>query len=252
VQLPGGRFSVRDLKGLRTWLSELKVEGPEGVLEPRSALGLTQRRLREVLVDLEQPVGFATKDRPADDVVKRIGAGLEHPVVLAEGAERELALDDARTRDELKGLSAGTALAATLRPAGLVLRPRRVAGRTEYHIGPPAEGEKGWPIGWPLEKSPRETYAELFEMLNVELDDVTLAEAVEAVQGRLKIPFLFDHNALVRYDVDPAKIKVSLPAQRTAYALLLQKSLAKGQLRYELRRDEAGRPLLWITTMRPL
>lgn len=252
IQLPGGVFSVRDLKGLKKWLTELKTEGPEGVLEPKSALGLTEKQLTEVSKDLEQPLEFSTKGKPADEVVKRIGAKLAFPVVLAKGAEQELAVEDARVRDELQGVAAGTAFAAALRPAGLVLRPKRLQGRTEYHVEPAGDGANGWPIGWPLQHSPLETFAALFDMLNVELDDIPVGEAVEAVQARLKTPVLYDYNALVRYDIDPATFKVTLPPQRTAYDLLLKKALAKAQLRHELRLDEAGKPIIWITTMRPL
>ncbi len=252
LKLPGGAFSVRDLKGLKKWLTELKNEGPAGVLEARTPLGLTGKQLTDVSKDLEQPLDFSTKDQPADQIVKRIGDKLAYPLVLAKGADQELAVEDARVRDELKGLSAGTALAAALRPAGLALRPKRIQGRTEYHVEPAGDGANGWPIGWPLQNSPLETYKALFDMLNVELDDIPLAEAVEAVQTRLKVPVLYDHNALVRFDIDPATFKVTLPAQRTAYDLLLRKALAKAQLRHELRLDEAGKPLIWITTQRPL
>lgn len=252
IQLPGGAFSVRDLAGIKKWLQELKVEGPDGVLEAKSALGLTEKQLTEVSKDLETPVDFSTKGQPADKVIKKIGDKLAFPVVLGEGAEKELAVEDARVRDELQGVASGTSFAAALRPAGLVLRPRRVSGRTEYHVEPVGDGANGWPIGWPLQHSPLETFKAMFDMLNAELDDVPVSEAVEAVQARVKAPVLYDYNAMVRYDIDPTQIKVTLPAKRTAYDSLLRSALAKAKLRHELRLDEAGKPIIWITTQRPL
>jgi hypothetical protein len=58
-----------------------------------------------------------------------------------------------------------------------------------------------------------------------------------------------DHGALARRQIEPAHIMVSLPAQRTFYKNILNRILFQARLKGELRVDEAGRPLFWITTI---
>ena len=63
---------------------------------------------------------------------------------------------------------------------------------------------------------------------------------------------LYDHNAMARYGVDLEKAVVSHPQARTNYSLALRKMLAKVGLKFEVRVDEAGKPFLWVTTMKPV
>ena len=44
---------------------------------------------------------------------------------------------------------------------------------------------------------------------------------------------------------------VSLPHGRTTYSLALRKLLAKAGMKFEVRYDEAGTPLLWVTSLKP-
>ena len=53
------------------------------------------------------------------------------------------------------------------------------------------------------------------------------------------------------HGIDPAKIQVKLPKKKLTYSLILQKILAQGKLKKELRADEAGKTLMWITTLKP-
>jgi hypothetical protein len=105
-------------------------------------------------------------------------------------------------------------------------------------------------VGWPPKGNPRETLPELFKTLNVEIDQTPVGEVVTTVAGRLKSPVLLDHNSLAAAQIDPATAKVGLPQTKTYYDRVLDQLLFQARLKYDLRVDEAGKPFLWITTLR--
>jgi hypothetical protein len=108
-----------------------------------------------------------------------------------------------------------------------------------------------WPVGWPPERPAREVLPALFEWLNVNIEDTAVARVAEAIGKRMEVPILFDHNALARFGIDREEVKVSLPRARTYYARALERALFQARLKSELRVDEAGKPLIWITTLKP-
>src|SRR5262249_29267290 len=111
------------------------------------------------------------------------------------------------------------------------------------------DAKEYWPVGWPPKGNPNETLPDLFKFLKVEIEATPLSETLTAIAGRVKAPLLFDHTALARAEVD-LNSKVSLPAANTFYGRALDRLLGQVKLKYELRVDEANRPLLWITTLR--
>jgi len=90
----------------------------------------------------------------------------------------------------------------------------------------------------------------LYEFLPVEIEGAQLTEALQAVRERLDVPMLFDQNSMARHRVDPAKVRVSLPVGRTYYKKALDRMLFQGKLKAEVRVDEAGQPLLWVSTIK--
>jgi len=201
--------------------------------------------------DLKKPLSISTKNKNGMLAVQQVAGVVGHQIMLDPGADA--ALRELKIEEELKEFSRGTALAAILRPAGLVLTPRRPpGGKLEYYVSKPVAGRESWPVGWKADQSEREVLPELFTAINAEISEVPLAEALEAITERLKVPVLLDQNAMAFYDVDMTKVEVSLPAKRMIYALILDKLLSQARLKYELRIDEANRPLLWITTIQPL
>jgi len=151
--------------------------------------------------------------------------------------------------DELEGISSGTALAAVLRPLGLVMVPERKGTEIQLRIAALAEAKEHWPVGWPPKGNPSETLPDLFKFLTVEIAQTPLTEALVAISGRVKVPLLVDHNALARERVDLA-MKISFPKANTYYGRALDRLLAQAKLKCELRVDEANKPLLWITTLK--
>ncbi|MBI3840276.1 MAG: hypothetical protein HY288_20325 [Planctomycetia bacterium] len=251
LYLPGGKFSLTDSGRLRKWLDELGDQGAAGVTEKRSAFGLIARQLEQVNADLKKPVGFSTKGMSGVKAVSQVAARLDFPLVLDEEAKRELT--GVKVAEELSGISSGTALAVMLRPAGLVLEPvRPQGGELQYRVGKAQADHQAWPVGWKPEAKAVKVLPDLFEFLNVEIKDTPVSEALEAIEGRLKIPFLFDHNALALYGIDPTQVQADVPSKRLTYTQILNKVLMQAKLKYELRLDEADKPFLWITTVKPV
>ena len=65
---------------------------------------------------------------------------------------------------------------------------------------------------------------------------------------RLKTPLVWDYNSMVRGRVDLKKT-VKVKAGKTYYRRILDQVLYQAGLKCEVRTDDAGKPLLWITTL---
>ena len=251
LYLPGGKFTTGDGARLKKWLADLAEQGTEAVTQPRQAFGLTRSQLLEVDSDLKKPVALVTHDVPASQAVEQLGRNLGHAIEIDSAGQRALA--DVKIEDDLLGVTSGTALAAILRPAGLVFTPEQPSGGAlRYRVSKPAAGRESWPIGWKADVPEAKLLPEMYgKMINVEIDQTPVTEAVGALQERLQIPILWDHNALALHGIDPAKIEVKLPAKKLTYSLILQRILSQAKLKKELRIDEAGKPFLWITSIKP-
>ncbi|MBW3600844.1 MAG: hypothetical protein KY475_26705 [Planctomycetes bacterium] len=247
--VPTGRFRLSDRGEIAKWVESLKAGGVEELTAPRTAFGLTEREFLELHEKLAAPVEFSTKDQSAFESIKTLVRALPVRVDLDPGARAALEADW-QVPEEMRGMSRGTALAAMLRPLGLAFIPERQAGgRVNLKIARGRDLEESWPVGWPSDRNPRETAPNLFKFLNVEIADTPVSETLAAIQGRLEMPFLYDHNALARERIDPAAVNASLPAGRTYYMLILKRILSQAKLFADLRVDDAGQPLLWITTV---
>ncbi|HKD38397.1 MAG TPA: hypothetical protein VKB78_16400, partial [Pirellulales bacterium] len=113
------------------------------------------------------------------------------------------------------------------------------------------QGAEAWPIGWPPEGSDVKAVPQLLDSLNVEIRDIPASTAIDAIQARMKLPFVYDYNSMVKNRIDLAK-KVTIPPEKKAlYGTVLRKVLFQAGLKYSVRVDEAGKPLMWITTLKP-
>lgn len=249
--LPAGRFRRRDAARLAGWLDDLAKYGPEDRRPAKSAFGLSQEEFERIHKETARPIGFSTKGLARAEAVERIGHRLSPPPKI--DPKLADALKNDQVGEELSGLSCGTALAYVLRPMGWCLVPRGLDGGTVWAVVEAQRGLEVWPVGWDREKKlwPK-VLPELFELRNVNLDGVSAATALEAIGQRLKVPVLVDHNALARHGIDPAKQIVSHPRSRTNYSQVLRTILFQAGLKYELRVDEADKPFLWISTVKPM
>jgi hypothetical protein len=203
-----------------------------------------------VRADLAQTVGTSTAGKDRAEVVQHIAARLKAPLRI--DAESQQTLRASKLAQELSGLSCGTALAYTVRCEGLAMAPAISGGSLSYLIVPAKPGQDVWPVGWKPDKPAKDVLPILYEFLNVNIQGVPAAKAIEAIGGRIKVPLLIDDNALARYGIDPDKVTVKLPQGRSTYSLTLQKLLFQARLKFEVRVDEAQSPLVWITSVKPL
>jgi hypothetical protein len=246
--MPSGRFRPSDVGRLAQWLNDLAEHGPAAGREKKAAFGLTASQFDRIRQELAAPVGFATVGLSRRQCAERIAGRLKLPLKLDAAAAQALA--DEKLPEELSELSCGTVLAYVLQSAGYGLLPR-ADGEPACDVVKARPGLEVWPVGWASEKPAHDLLPALFESLNVNVQNVSAATALDAIAKRLKTPLLIDHEALARNGIDPAKAVVSLPRSRTTYSLALRKLLFQAKMKFEVRCDEAGTPLLWITALKP-
>ena len=251
LRLPGKRFSTRDVEGIKDFIQKLRDDGASVTMADKKGFGLTSPQLVAVYEQLSGQVARSTKGRASSDVIAELARSLSSDVVLSAQAERLLAATP--VKEEFEGLSTGTSLASILRPLGLVLAPRREQGsETEFLIAATGEVEEHWPVGWPIEETPLKTEPRLFERLDdVSINDFALQEALDAIQARVEVPFLYDQNGIARSEIELSEFKVTLVRGGAAYYTVIRKLLSqtKPKLGLELRRDENGKPFVWISPL---
>jgi hypothetical protein len=249
--LPGARFKRGDMKRLAQWLDDLAQNGPPDKRPKLVAFGLTAVQFEQVKKDLAAPIGFSTKGMSRREAVEKIARKISFAVKFANDFKDSLG--DDKVEDELSGLSAGTAIACLLRPAGFCLVPQAASNQIKYSVlKAQSDIKEFWPVGRVPENSLLEVLPGLFEFLNVNVQDVSAATVLEAVGKRLKTPVLYDRVALAKYKIDPAKATVSFPRARTNYSMALKKMLFPAGLQFEVRMDESGTAFLWVTSVRPM
>ncbi|MEX2173129.1 MAG: hypothetical protein WD872_02120 [Pirellulaceae bacterium] len=249
LHLPKGKFGISDKAKLANYFDRLKGDGIEAIATKPQAFGLLGSQLVTVHEALATPVSFATSGKQPRDVARQIAAGLPLKFVSDTATQRAMSVDRP-VADELQGLSSGTALAAVLRPLGLVMFPEKHAGALRLRIADSRAAREHWPVGWPPKQNPGETMPALFKFLNVEIAGTPLGETLQAIGGRLDAPIVIDYNALARLDIDLATKKVELPKTNTFYGKALDRILFPAGLKYEVRVDEADKPFVWISGVR--
>ncbi|HVU89480.1 MAG TPA: hypothetical protein VHD36_19280 [Pirellulales bacterium] len=249
--LPGGRYRTTERGRLGDWFSDLRRYGPAGnSAGGRGKFGLSKEEFDALRADLAHPVSFSTKEMAPADFVHRIADQSRHALTGDASSAKQLAAG-APIDSELRGVSLGTALAFVLDCQGLAVVPRLdKRGQAALAITAQRQNQEQWPVGWPSQKPRRDLVPALFDTADVELDKVELPRVLAAVGEHIAVPILVDAGGLAEEKVDPATIKVSLPAKRTMYEILLRKVLVPHKLAHEVRVDEAQRPFVWISTAR--
>lgn len=248
LHLPGGdKFSRRNLTGLRAWVTRLKVGGEDELKRQPDSDGLTRAERQQLLTQLTPPVDFDTQGQNLADVLGRIGrqVNLEFrasPAIIAQAKTLTI-------KDELRGISSGTAMAVMLRAGGLALVPQReVGGEVHLHVLKLEASADAWPAGRKPEQSPNQVCPALFQFIEVEIKGTPLEEALGAIVGRLQTKVLRDHYTIGRDQIDTSEVRVRFPKERTFYKKILDHILFQAMLSLELRVDEAGTAILWITS----
>ena len=249
--LPGATFGMRDVAGIEEWIERLRDGGEEGLTDREGAFGLVGRDLLAIHQQLSIFIPRSTSGRSTGAVVGQMIDSLSVDVEVSAAARRVLGGEET-VGDELQGVSTGTALAAVVRPLGLVVVPQKRRGEeTKLIITDTDSTSESWPVGWPPESPTRDIAPILFEFIEIEIVDTPLIEALEAVAGRLEMPLLYDHNSIARHRIELSEEQVSFPSGRSYYKRILDSILYQAGLKAEIRVDEAEAPFLWITTIRP-
>jgi hypothetical protein len=245
--LPGGTFRATDRTKLRDYFDRLAAEGSEALTAPRGRFGFTERQLLALHAELAQPLDSPTAGEQPADILAKLQPKLGMSLVVDDTAQAAIHAGEPFP-DDLRGLTIGTGLAIVLRNYGLAIFPEQPRGEpVRLRIAPLDENSDAWPIGWDPERPPSEVAPVLMESLNVEIANYTLRETLDAIGPRVKIPLLVDHHALAKHGIDLNQVQVKIPQTRTFYKRILDRALAKAHLAGQLRIDEAGTPLLWIT-----
>lgn len=251
--LPSGRYRLSQARQAVQWLHDLGQKGPgqrPAGAQSKGSTRLSPEQMPDLKKALAQPVAASTQDKDRLEVLQQISAEVSIPLRMGEALRTGLA--GQKVTEELQGLSAGTALAYVLQSAGLCMVPSvGSAGQRELAVRSLGEGQACWPVGWPPEPPVPELLPALFESFNANLENVPVTQAMEAIGKRLKASVLWDHWAMGRHKIDPAKVLVTLPRTRITHHGLMRRVLAKAGLRYEARVDDAGRPFVWVTTVKP-
>ncbi|MGB6041909.1 MAG: hypothetical protein WBF93_02015 [Pirellulales bacterium] len=244
---PRRKFGPHEAAQLARWVRDLKKEGLDSQAT-KSAFGLSPKRLEQVNEDLKRAVRKSTVGVDTKVLVARLAGQLEHPLKLDNSARRGLE-EAGSIRDEFKGLSIGTALAATLRPAGLVLRPHFTDGELGYLVMDSRQAGDNWPIGWAPKEKPSRLIPNLMKKEQTQEVEVSLAGALAELSDRVGVPFLWDHNGLAQQRVKPDEAIVTMHDGKSHSASILRQLLGQVRLTYEVRTDDNQKPFLWITTV---
>jgi len=248
--LPGGAFGSGDQAKLKAFFESL----PEQVAEQgvvRGIFGLTKPQFEQVFNDLSRVVVPSTKEMLPQTFFSATTAGLSVPLEMDADAQAALA----RAKPiplELKGMTAGTALAIALRPAGLALLPEQRSGqRLMLRVVRSTPKTEVWPVGWKPEATPRRLAPAMYRVTTIEISGFTLQQALEAFAPHMGVPLVFDERILAARGIDPAKVQVKFPNRKTYIRRAVDNIISQARLAGDLRVDEAGRPFFWITSFGP-
>ncbi len=247
--LPQRKFRVSQLGELREYFETLPEQiTEEGIV--RGPFRLTEQEFYTVMADMAKPLASFTKGITSHEMLahcaKKFGLRIEWTAsaypLLQSGKPIVV---------ELNGFASGTALAIALRRDGLTLRPKHVPGGLQLVIEPYKRGKEVWPVGWKVDKTPRQLAPKLYESLSIEIEGYTLATALNALAPRLTVPVVMDEWILDELNIDPAKVPVKLPAKKRFFKSALDGLFSQARLACELRIDDAGMPFLWGTQYGP-
>ncbi|WP_425613768.1 hypothetical protein NA78x_003609 [Anatilimnocola sp. NA78] len=248
LHLPAGNFSLENRGKISAWVEKLKAGGEEGLNAKAGAFGLVPKDLVAVHEGLATKVNFSTTGKTTREVLQQIATNL--PLGMKVDPSVRDKFGEEKVNEELLGMTSGTAIAAAIRPLGLVMTPEKVGSDLTLKIVDSQTAGQVWPVGWPMKSAPKDTLPDLFKFLNVEIAEAPLGESVEAIRARLNVPMVLDQNSLARQKIDFATTKVSLPKTNTYYSKILDRLLFQAKLKYEVRIDESDKPFLWITTLK--
>ncbi len=247
LHMPDGkRFSKRNLGELPAWFNRIKVGGEEELKRTPGKDGMTAAEREDLLAKLAKKIDFDTKGEPLDVLL----GGIRRTVGLEFRASSSIIAkaQSLAVKDDLKGISGGTAIAILLRPYDMVMVPKReVGGAIHLHVLPRTGQEDAWPIGHTPKENAGQVCPVLFQFIDVEINRKPLEDVLAAILPRLKTPMFLDHYKIEKDDLN-LSVDVRFPKDKTFYKKILDHVLYQAMLTLELKVDEAGTPFLWVTS----
>ena len=106
--LPGGSFKYGQVDAAKTWIRRLQGDGADSLTTEKGAYGLSRDEIVKVYDELTKTVKAVTADRPTKDVIRSISRLWDLQVTVDPAARGQL-FSEASFKDELQGLTSGTA-----------------------------------------------------------------------------------------------------------------------------------------------
>ena len=248
--LASGSYRLSDSAKIRDLLQRLRDDGKDTTLAAKHDFGLTRDQLIDLATKFAKPVAEPTKGKPFLATVEALVGKTGVSFVRDSSARAALASQDKVTQ-EFEGMASGTALAAMLKPLGLVMEPSRQQGQqVKVHLKQARDSKKSWPVGRDPETAPVMVEPRLFTRMPIGIKNFPLDKVMEAVQKKAKIPFIYDEQVIAAAGIDVAKTKVSISNKDGVLMVMIGKLLrqtAPKRLSQEIKIDDAGQTFLWIT-----
>jgi hypothetical protein len=276
------QFTPADAAELKEWLDELKAYGAQGSPEGQPLWGLSRAQFEAVYAALSHRVSADVKGLPLAEAIGKLGISKEYPFRFSVAAKQSL---DAPGQPQgvsrsVAGITAGTALAFVLNEYGMGFHPERQPdGSVELLIeplpAPPlnADDEAAhlvWPVGWEIDERPASSdrrekvkdddalpsnrqiiAAPLLEQREaIGVSSPSMFEALDKIEAETGVPILLDRPAVNSIGVDLGKSRVAVPPTNTNWNIVLRRVTFPNRLRHDLRRDEAGNPIVFVTSIR--
>lgn len=247
-------FEPGDRAKIKAWVADLQTYGAQGTPDGRPLWGLNEEQFTAVYNSLMEVTTDDLRDQPLEQAVNSLPLPADYPLHWSPSARKRIKADEQKkavVRQSTEGFTTATALAILLNDHGLGFRPTRTPqGRLELLIDVPDKAPNVWPVGWPL-KQPRQTSApKLFSLQQMFLDDKSVLDVVGMASEAVGLPVLFDYPELDRIDQNWADLPVVYPPRQATWHTVLRDVLNKGKLTFDLWQDEAGRPFIYITSLK--
>jgi len=280
---PDRQFTQGEGAALKEWLEELKTYGAQGSPDGQPLWGLSRTQFESVYATLSQPVSTDVEGLPLVDAINSLGIPKGYPFQFSVAAKQML---DAPSQPKgvsrsVTGITAGTALAFILNEFGLGFQPER---QPDGSVGllieplpaaPPAAAEEAphivWPVGWEIDERPsssdrrsapvkdddalpsnRQIIAAplLQQRESIGVTSPSVFDALNSIEAETGVPILLDRPAAAATGVDLTKARVVVSPTNTNWNIVLRRVTFPNRLRHEIRRDETGNPLVFVTSIR--
>jgi len=242
-------FGRNERQQLKAWIKDLKDHGPQGAAE-KVAFDLTSEQFALVQKDLSTIVRNGTKGKPTSKAIEELSADLTYPLRF-DSASQKILRGGGEVRDELQGMATGTALAAILRPLGLVFRPQeKKSGKFEFVVAKTDADSESWPVGWKPAKKDADTIPNLFKFLRTQEVEMLASDALSELANQIGAPMIWDYRAMAARKIDLTSAKIKMRSERRHLKAVLRRIVRQVDLAFDVREDDAGQAFLWMRPSR--